>query len=171
LAAHDLLPKRDFRILLLGPGKNYADDWNKRQQIKQALHSEGYVGAILGDLGLVLLTQTTFQPVLVDFIREHDFTNTFQDMISQAKGYGWVNLIIGCLTIVPQNVCLVGGILIGLNPFVVFTVVALIKWLRILVVILLVKQAVKTGVFLQEKMHLKDYWKLVKSFFRKERSP
>lgn len=136
-------------------------------QKKREWFLAGFVGAILGYVALAILTQTTFQPVLVDFIRAHDFTNTFQDMMGQAHRYGYVNLIIGCLTIVPQNVCLVGGILIGLNPLLVFVVVAVIKWVRILVVILLVKQAVVTGLFLKEKMHLKDYWMLIKSFFHK----
>lgn len=128
----------------------------------------GLVGAMLGYLILIILTQTTFRPEIIHYLSTSDFTrDSFNEILSGPSKFGYFNLIVGSLTVIPQNVCVVGGIIIGLNAFLVLFLAGLIKLGRILVVILLVKQAVKTGLFLKDKLKLKDYWIIISSIWKK----
>lgn len=139
-------------------------------QKKREWCTAGLVGAMLGYLILIILTMTTFRPEIVNWLLSSEFTREPFQMITEGRSkFGYFNLIVGSLTIIPQNVCVVGGIIIGLNPFLTLFLAGLIKLGRLIIVIVLIRQTFRTGLFLKKKLHLKDYWTILRSFWRKDK--
>lgn len=139
-------------------------------QKKREWCTAGIAGAMLGYLVLIVLTMTTFRPEIVDLLMSSELTReSFQEVIQGPTKLGYFNMIVGSLTVIPQNVCVVGGIIIGLNPVLILFYAGLIKLVRVIVVIVLIRQAVRTGLFLKDKLHLKDYWTIVRSLWRKDK--
>lgn len=97
-------------------------------------------GSVAGFLLFYFLMISSFHLAVIDFIVKYDTQFFFQHIITHAAKYGYFDLSIAVFTFVPPGICLVGGIVIGLHPSVVFFIVCFSKVVRILTVIYVVKK-------------------------------
>lgn len=109
-------------------------------------------GSMSGYLLFYVLSLTSFQPLLFDLLREHQFLEVYQDVIKITREYGYVGLISGVLTFVPPVIALVAGVSLHLQPFLIFVIVSLGKTVRIFVMIYLMR-ILKTSI-----VGLRDHW-------------
>ena len=85
----------------------------------------GLMGATLGYISLAFLTQSSFQHFLLSLIQDSGYMSTYQGMVFSLSQRGYVYLLLLTFTFMPQNICLVGSILVGLKPtLVLFILVA-----------------------------------------------
>lgn len=110
------------------------------------------VGHILGFALFSILSQTTIQPALVEMIIQYDYSHNFQKIMHHAAQYGYLDISIGAFTFVPAIICLIGGIAVGLNVWMVFLVVSLVKIVRIYFIFVLVKSVWKSAIYVKDKV-------------------
>ncbi len=94
------------------------------------------VAACLGSsvgLGLaIILALTVLHEYFVRTTLEGGFYHKVQEIIAHAQDYGYLELSIGVFTIVPSILAGLAGVLVGLNPWVVWVLVVTAKLLKIL---------------------------------------
>ena len=110
-------------------------------------------GSLLGFLVTYILTLSSLQYWLIDLIVEYDSGGFFRDITTQAVKYGYLNLSLAVFTVVPPIICLLAGIVIGLNPLAVFAIVFVSKVFRIALMIFLVRKLWAGVIFVKHKIH------------------
>lgn len=98
-------------------------------------------GALSGFILFYLLSLSSFQPKLIEFIESKSLAESFALVVNYGTRYGYPSLVALVFIAVPPLVGLVAGILIGLNPLIVFVIVFLAKIFRILTMICVMRFA------------------------------
>jgi hypothetical protein len=96
-------------------------------------------GAVFGFAIFYFLSLSSFEPYVIKLIHENDWSHQFDRIVNAANHTGYLNLALAVWTVVPPIACLVGGILVGLNPFLVFMIVLSAKVFRIFFMIYLMR--------------------------------
>lgn len=109
-------------------------------------------GALCGFLIFYLLSLSSFQPKLVEFIEDESLMASFEMVVDYGTRYGYPSLVVLVFVAVPPLVGLVAGILIGLNPLIVFVIVILAKIFRIFAMIYLMRFAKRYVLRVREKL-------------------
>lgn len=109
-------------------------------------------GALSGFILFYLLSLSSFQPKLVEFIESESLTEPFALVVDYGSRYGYSSLVALVFIAVPPLVGLVAGILIGLNPLVVFMIVILAKVFRIFAMIYIMRFAKRYVLRVREKL-------------------
>lgn len=96
-------------------------------------------GTMAGFLIFYLLSLSSFKIWAFEFVRVNGLMPAFATITANATQYGYAKLAIGVLTAVPPIACLVGGIVVGLDPFTVFLIASLGKFVRIILMLLIMR--------------------------------
>ncbi|MBF0107156.1 MAG: hypothetical protein HQM16_17740 [Deltaproteobacteria bacterium] len=119
---------------------------------KKKWYLTAMTGAFLGFLLFLYLTESQFRSITVAFIQDHDPHDLFGHITSHASKYGYFDLSLAVFTVVPSVFCLVGGIIINLNPSIVFAIVCASKAFRVWLVMYLTAKAYGTAVLIKNKI-------------------
>jgi len=111
------------------------------------------LGSLLGFFITYILTVSSLQHWLIDLIVEYDSGGFFYDITTHAAKYGYLNLSLAVFTVVPPIICLLAGIVIGLNPLIVFAIVFASKVFRIVLVIFVVRKMWAAVILFKHKIH------------------
>jgi len=88
-------------------------------------------GSAIGLAIAMLLAQTVFHDYFIKLTSEGGAYHKVQDVINHAKNYGYIELSIGVFTVVPSIIAGLAGVIVGLNPWVVWVIIVAAKWLKI----------------------------------------
>jgi len=102
---------------------------------KKKLYVYSLVGFVLGFIAIALLTASTFQQDIIDVIYHFGFKDSLTAILESAGSYGYFNIALGTLTIVAPAICLVSGIIVGLDWNATLMIVIVMKALRLFLMI------------------------------------
>lgn len=91
------------------------------QKIKKWFFS-GLVGATLGYITLMILTESQFQYLILHVIKSFGYFESYQKIVMALSERGYVYLMLLTFTFMPQNLCLIGSQLVGLNSEIVLLI-------------------------------------------------
>ncbi len=87
----------------------------------------GLVGATLGYISISFLTESSFQHYILSWIQAWGYMASYQGLIVSLAQRGYIYLLLLTFTFMPQNICLVGSLLVGLQPTIVLFILVASK--------------------------------------------
>lgn len=90
------------------------------------------LGSALGLALAIFLAETVLHDYFFRLMAEGGFYHRVQEIIEHAQNYGYLELAIGVFTIVPSLIAGLAGVVVGLNPWIVFLLISSAKILKIL---------------------------------------
>lgn len=85
------------------------------------------VGAGLGYVVMMFLTESSFQPMIVQWVQDWGSYETYQSTLANIHEHGYLYLSLAAYTVVPQNISLVTSLLADLNVYIVFFILVTSK--------------------------------------------
>ncbi len=75
----------------------------------------------------MMLTESQFQYLLIEVIKSFGYFESYQKIVLALSERGYVYLMLLTFTFMPQNLCLIGSQLVGLNSEVVLCILVVSK--------------------------------------------
>jgi membrane protein YqaA with SNARE-associated domain len=98
----------------------------------------GVLGFSLGLGAVALLVNTHLQPYVFDFFNRRGYIDYLKEIVEHAQNYGYIELTIGVFTVLPSLFGVLIGVIVGLNPWIVWLLCMAGKVLKILVTVWLI---------------------------------
>jgi len=87
----------------------------------------GLLGALIGYVAIAFLTQSSFQHYIMSWIDAWGYTQQYKEIVVLLAEHGYAYMAALTFTFMPQNICLVGSVLVGLDPVLVLIILILSK--------------------------------------------